>query len=264
MRERRDRDGLLVDAGQRLLQRGSRLDQLLAEHRSEHSMQASSNRPPTETARMMAGGRWQQVQLGKKLVMPSISSEDARRDSISATTSAATVDTGMPPMRLPAGHQLGHGQRDEVEVHERATHSDAEPRSEATKSLRGLPAHSRRTALSSPLRICSYPSCAGRCAWSSPSAARPTCRIGRFSFSSFNIGHAVRILCRLAVASRYSCSAFFSPDLAVLWISSSNLLHTLSPVAGILAQPGGLRAPSPAAVGRGGAALLVVRRRSPR
>ncbi len=56
-----------------------------------------------------------------------------------------------------------------------------------------------------------------------------------FSFSSFNIGAMpFRILCRLAVPSRYSCNAFFSPDFAVLWISSRTFFTTLSPFAGIL------------------------------
>jgi len=66
-----------------------------------------------------------------------------------------------------------------------------------------------------------------------------------------------RILCRLAVASRYSCSAFFSPDLAVLWDLLEHLLHTfvagrriLATAAVASAQPGG--------VGAAGAALLVV------
>ncbi len=103
---------------------------------SEDSMQASSSRPPSETTRMMrrreAGRR---SSLGKKLVMPSISiAKMPAATSISTTTSAATVDTGMPPMRLPAGTSSDIGSAMRLKFTNAPPTATPSTSSEATKS----------------------------------------------------------------------------------------------------------------------------------
>ena len=216
---------------------------------SEHSMQASSSRPPTATARMMrrrdAGRR---SSLGKKLVMPSISiAKMPAATSISTTTSAATVETGMPPMRLPAGTNSDMGSAIRLKFTNAPPMATPSTSSEATKSCVDCQPIAR-TALSSPLRICSYVvMCASIRLVVSRAAATDLPASEAYLPTSFHIGAMpLRILCRFAVASRYSCSAFFSPDLAELWISSRTFFTTSLLFAGILAtaavasaQPGG-------------------------
>ena len=68
-------------------------------------------------------------------------------------------------------------------------------------------------------------------------------------FSSFHIGAMLpRTLCRAAVDSRNSFSAFFSPSTAERWISSSSFCTTRSPVGGIFATAAAA-SPQPGAVG---------------
>ena len=222
---------------------------------SEHSMQASMNRPPSATTRMIRrrddGSR---SSLGKKLVMPSISIvKMPAATSISTTTSAAIVETGNPPMRLPEGTSSDIGRAMRLKFTNAPPIATPSTRSEATKSCVDCQPCAR-TALSSPLRICSYVvMCASMRLVVSSAAPTDLPASEAYCLSSFTIGAMPpRILCRLAVASRYSWRAFFSPDLAVLWISSSTFFTTLSPVAGIFAtaavasaQPGGVGAALP-------------------
>ena len=159
----------------------------------------------------------------------------------------------MPPIRLPAGTNSDMGSAIRLKFTNAPPMATPSTRSEATNSCVDCQPIAR-TALSSPLRICSYVvMCASIRLVVSRAAATDLPASAALSLSSFNIGAMpFRILCRLAVESRYSCRAFFSPDLAVLWISSSTFLTTLSAFCGILAtaavasaHPGGVGAALP-------------------
>ena len=123
---------------------------------SELSMQARSRRPPTETTRMMRRREeGSSSSLGKKLVTPSISiAKMPAATSIRTTTSAATVETGMPPMRLPEGTSSDIGSAMRLKFTNAPPMATASTISDTTKSwVDAQP--KERTTLASLLRICS-------------------------------------------------------------------------------------------------------------
>ena len=222
---------------------------------SEDSMQASMKRPPTATTRMMRRrDLGSSSSLGKKLVIPSISiANTPAAISISTTTSAATVETGMPAMRLPEGTSSLIGSAIRLKFTNAPPIATAITSSETTKSCVAFQPRAR-VAFSSAARTLSYdvmkPSMR-LVASRAPETARATsAAIFCISFHAGAI--AERILCLFAVASRNSCSAFFSPAIADFWISSSTFFTMPSGVGGIFAtaatasvQPGAAGAAVP-------------------
>ena len=120
-------------------------------------MQASMKRPPTATTRMMRRrDLGSSSSLGKKLVIPSISiANTPAAISISTTTSAATVETGMPAMRLPEGTSSLIGSAIRLKFTNAPPIATAITSTETTNSCVELQP-SARTSLASAARTFSY------------------------------------------------------------------------------------------------------------
>src|SRR4051812_4539503 len=126
---------------------------------SEHSMPASSTRPPSDTTRIRRRrdeGRFSS--LGKKLVTPSISiAKMPAAISMRTITSAATVETGRPPMRLPEGTSSLIGRAMRLKFTNAPPMAMASTSRDTTKScVEAQP--TARMAFGSDLRIFSYDS----------------------------------------------------------------------------------------------------------